>query len=234
MQLFYTPYIQTVQELPEEEARHALRVLRLTEGDEIDLTDGKGFFYKAIIRSSNPKHCYVDILSKQEPPPLWNFNLQIAVAPTKNIDRMEWFCEKSTEIGINEITFLNCRFSERREVKIPRLEKILISAMKQSQKTTLPKLNGITDIQTFIKQSFNGRKFIAHCYDDEKKTLKQIYHPQENALILIGPEGDFSQEEVKAALENGFEPVSLGESRLRTETAALVATHTIHLLNQEK
>lgn len=232
MQLFYAPDISVVQELPEEEARHALRVLRLTEGDEIMLTDGKGFFYRTIIRSSNPKHCHVEIVSKQEQSSLWEFNLHVAVAPTKNMDRMEWFCEKSTEIGISHITFLNCRFSERREIKTSRIEKILVSAMKQSQKATLPKLTGIVDFYTFIQQPFNGRKYIAHCHDGEKKILKQIYHPKENALILIGPEGDFSLEEVNTALKQGFEPVSLGNSRLRTETAALVATHTIHVLNE--
>jgi 16S rRNA (uracil1498-N3)-methyltransferase len=234
MQLFYAPDISAIRELPEEEARHALRVLRLTEGDETDLADGKGFFYKAIIRSSNPKHCSVDIIARQEQPPLWDFDLQLAVAPTKNIDRMEWLCEKSTEIGINQLTFLNCRFSERREIKLPRLEKILISAMKQSQKATLPKLSGTTDFHTFVQQPFHGRKFIAHCHEGEKNTLTQLYRPKENALILIGPEGDFSPEEVSAAIKEGFEPVSLGKSRLRTETAALTALHTIHLLNEEK
>ncbi|MDR1202661.1 MAG: 16S rRNA (uracil(1498)-N(3))-methyltransferase [Tannerellaceae bacterium] len=233
MQLFYAPDISVARELPEEEAKHALRVLRLTEGDAIDLTDGKGFFYKAIIRSSNPKHCYVDVIAKQEQPLLWDFDLHIAVAPTKNIDRMEWLCEKSTEIGINQMTFLNCRFSERREIKLPRLEKILISAMKQSQKATLPKLTGITDFPTFIQQPFYSRRFIAHCHEGEKNTLKQLYHSKEDALILIGPEGDFSSEEAAIAIKNGFEPISLGNSRLRTETAALTAIHTIHLLNQD-
>jgi 16S rRNA (uracil1498-N3)-methyltransferase len=233
MQLFYAPDINTIHELPEEEARHALRVLRLAEGDTIDLTDGKGCFYQAIIRSANPKHCLVDVIARQEQPPLWNFDLHLAVAPTKNIDRMEWLCEKATEIGINQLTFLNCRFSERRETKLPRLEKILVSAMKQSQKATLPKLTATTDFHTFIQQPFPGRRFIAHCYEGEKATLKQTYRPTEAALILIGPEGDFSPEEVSAAIKRGFEPISLGKSRLRTETAALTALHTIHLLNEE-
>ncbi|GHU77403.1 ribosomal RNA small subunit methyltransferase E [Bacteroidia bacterium] len=230
MQLFYTPDIAVQSELPEEEARHALRVLRLAEGDEIELTDGKGFFYKAIILGTNPKHCAVSITERWEQPPLWSFNLHIAVAPTKNLDRMEWFCEKATEIGINAITFLNCRYSERREIKIPRLEKILVSAMKQSQKATLPKLTGMTDFKTFVNQPFEGQKFIAHCEEGEKPLLKQGYRPGENVLILIGPEGDFSPEEIKLAIAQGFSPISLGLSRLRTETAALVATHSIHLL----
>ena len=145
MQIFYTPEIAVNLELPEEEAGHCIRVLRLTEGDEILLTDGKGFFFKAAISRAHPKHCEVNILEQWEQPALWNFNLHIAVAPTKNMDRMEWFAEKATEIGINAITCLNCRFSERKEIKPARLEKILVSAMKQSQKATLPELNGMPD-----------------------------------------------------------------------------------------
>ena len=145
---------------------------------------------------------------------------------------MEWFAEKATEIGIDAITCLNCRFSESREIKPARLEKILVSAMKQSQKATLPQLEGMTDFKSFVSQPFDGRKFIAHCEDGDKTLLKQTYRPGENALVLIGPEGDFSPEEIELALQQGFEPISLGESRLRTETAALVACHTIHVLNQ--
>ena len=145
---------------------------------------------------------------------------------------MEWFAEKASELGINAITCLNCRFSERKEIKPARLEKILVSAMKQSQKATLPELNGMTDFRTFVSLPFAGRKFIAHCEEGVKPLLKQTYHPGENALVLIGPEGDFSPEEIALALKCGFEPISLGESRLRTETAALVACHTIHVLNQ--
>lgn len=232
MQIFYTPDIAVNPELPEEEAGHCVRVLRLSEGDEIILTDGKGSFYKAAISRAHPKHCEVAIQESWKQPALWNFNLHIAVAPTKNMDRMEWFAEKATEIGINAITCLNCRFSERREIKPARLEKILVSAMKQSQKATLPTLEGMTDFKKFVSAPFEGRKFIAHCEEGEKPLLKQIYQPGENVLILIGPEGDFSPEEIKLARENGFEPISLGESRLRTETAALVACHTIHVLNQ--
>ena len=232
MQIFYAPDIATNPELPEEEANHCVRVLRLNEGDEILVTDGKGTFYKAAIRRANTKHCEISILEIWRQPELWNFKLHIAVAPTKNMDRMEWFVEKATEIGIDTITCLNCRFSERKEVKTARLEKILVSAMKQSQKATLPRLNGMTDFKRFISEPFDGRKFIAHCEEEEKPLLKHVYHPGENALILIGPEGDFSPEEIRLAKENGFEAISLGESRLRTETAALVACHTIHVLNQ--
>lgn len=232
MQIFYTPDIAINNELPEEEAGHCIRVLRLTEGDEILLTDGQGSFHKAAIRRAHPKHCEVDIIETWQQPPLWHFRLHVAVAPTKNMDRMEWFAEKATEIGIDEITCLSCRFSERKEVKPARLEKILVSAMKQSQKATLPRLHGMTGFKQFVAQPFDGRKFIAHCEEEEKPLLKETYHPGENALILIGPEGDFSPEEIALAREHGFEAISLGESRLRTETAALVACHTIHVLNQ--
>lgn len=231
MQIFYTPDIQHTPELPEEESGHCVRVLRLGAEDEIVLTDGKGAFYRAAIVQPHPKHCEVRILEQWQQEALWPFYLHIAVAPTKNMDRMEWFCEKATEIGIDEITCLNCRFSERREIKPARLEKILVSAMKQSQKARLPRLNGMTDFKKFVTQPFDGRKFIAHCEDEEKPLLKKIYHPGENALILIGPEGDFSPDEIELAKTNGFEPISLGESRLRTETAALVACHTLHVLN---
>lgn len=231
MQIFYTPDIQSNLQLPEEESGHCVRVLRLGEEDEILLTDGQGTFYKAAIVQPHPKHCEVRILDQWQQEALWPFYLHIAVAPTKNMDRMEWFCEKATEIGVDEITCLNCRFSERREIKSARLEKILVSAMKQSQKARLPKLNGMTDFKKFISQPFEGRKFIAHCEEGEKPLLKKIYHPGEKALILIGPEGDFSPEEIDLAKACGFEPISLGESRLRTETAALVACHTLHVLN---
>lgn len=231
MQIFYTPDISVNLELPEEEAGHCVRVLRLTEGAEILLTDGKGYFYKAIITRAHPKHCTVEIADSWQAEKPWPFYVHIAVAPTKNMDRMEWFAEKATEIGIDEITCLNCRFSERREVKPARLEKILVSAMKQSQKALLPKLNGMTDFKSFVKQPFDGRKFIAHCEEGEKPLIKEIYHAGENALVLIGPEGDFSPEEIELAKANGFEAISLGKSRLRTETAALTACHILHVLN---
>ena len=231
MHVFYTPDIQSQAELPEEEAAHAVRVLRLQTGDEVTLTDGKGNFYRAEISTATTKRCLVNILETIPQAPLWSGYLHIAMAPTKNMDRTEWFAEKATEIGIDAITCLNCRFSERREIKPARLEKILVSAMKQSQKATLPQLEGMTDFKSFVSQPFDGRKFIAHCEDGDKTLLKQTYRPGENALVLIGPEGDFSPEEIELALQQGFEPISLGESRLRTETAALVACHTIHVLN---
>jgi len=229
--IFYTPGIADNPELPHEEAQHCVRVLRKKEGDEILLTDGKGFFYDARIIQANPKHCIVNILKVIEQPKYWDFNLQIAFAPTKNIDRVEWFAEKATEIGIDRFSPILCQYSERKEIKSQRIEKILISAMKQSQKAILPQLDNMQPFSSFLRQDFEGRKFIAHCYEGDKPLLKDVCKKGENALILIGPEGDFSDKEVEEAIRNGFEPVSLGDSRLRTETAALVACHTIHVLN---
>lgn len=229
MHIFYTPDIQTKAELPEEEAQHCTRVLRLTTGDEITLTDGKGNFYRALISAATNKRCMVTIEETTYQEPLWSGHLHIAMAPTKNMDRNEWFAEKATEIGIDELTFLNCRYSERKVMKNERVEKILISAIKQSLKARIPKLNPMKDFNTFIEQTFDGQKFIAHCYEGEKPLLKEVLKRGESALVLIGPEGDFSEEEVKKAINKGFIPISLGKSRLRTETAALVACHTLHL-----
>lgn len=231
MHVFYTPDIQTKTELPEEEAQHCIRVLRLTAGDEITLTDGKGNFYRAEISASTNKRCLVNITETIYQEPLWPCHLHIAMAPTKNMDRNEWFAEKATEIGFDELTFLNCRFSERKVIKTERIEKILVSAIKQSLKARLPVLNEMTDFDKFIARNFRGQKFIAHCYEGEKPLLRDVLQKGEDALVLIGPEGDFSEEEIKKAIEKGFIPISLGKSRLRTETAALVACHTMNLMN---
>lgn len=229
--IFYTPDILNTSVLPEEESLHCVRVLRMKEGDEVLLTDGQGQFYDAVIAHAHQKHCGVEILKTMENPKTWNFNLHIAFAPTKNIDRVEWFAEKATEIGIDHFSPLLCSHSERKQIKHDRFEKILVSAMKQSQKAILPQLDELVSFADFIKQDFVGRKFIAHCYEGEKKHLKEIYKSGEDALILIGPEGDFSEQEVAEALAHGFEPITLGDSRLRTETAALVACHSVHALN---
>jgi 16S rRNA (uracil1498-N3)-methyltransferase len=231
MHLFYTPDIATTLELPQDEAAHAIRVLRLAEGSEVMLTDGKGSFYRAEIDMISGKRCYVRIVETITPDPLWRGHLHLAMAPTKNMDRIEWFAEKATEIGFDELTFLDCRFSERRVVKTERVEKILVSAMKQSLKPTLPMLNGMTPFDKFVSQPFEGQKFIAHCYEGEKEALLQALQPGENALVLIGPEGDFSPEEVQKAMTYGFRPITLGRSRLRTETAALVAVHMMNIVN---
>ena len=231
MHLFYTPDIATTLELPQDEAAHAIRVLRLAEGAQVMLTDGKGSFYRAEIDMVSGKRCYVRIVETTTPEPMWRGHLHLAMAPTKNMDRIEWFAEKATEIGFNELTFLDCRFSERKVVKIERVEKILVSAMKQSLKPTLPILNGMTPFDKFVSQPFEGQKFIAHCYEGEKEALMQALQPGENALVLIGPEGDFSPEEVQKAMAHGFRPITLGKSRLRTETAALVAVHMMNIVN---
>ena len=232
MHLFYTPYILKNNELPEEEALHCIRVLRLSIGDEVMLTDGKGSFYKATISACSNKRCLVKILEQIPEIKAWIAHLHLAMAPTKNMDRIEWFAEKATEIGFDELTFLNCRYSERKVVKNERIEKILVSAVKQSLKASVPVLNEMIDFDKFISQDFNGQKFIAHCYPGEKPLLKDLIRRGEDVLVLIGPEGDFSEEEVEKAIKSGFQPISLGRSRLRTETAALVACHIMNLINQ--
>ncbi|GHT39155.1 ribosomal RNA small subunit methyltransferase E [Bacteroidia bacterium] len=237
--MFYAPDIATSLVLPEAEAQHCVRVLRKQAGENIDITDGKGHFYTAEITDAHPKHCAVRIVETRIQPPLWHNRVEIAIAPTKNIDRIEWFAEKATEIGIDKITLLKTHHSERRDVKTDRIHKILVSAMKQSQKATLPEIQGMTDFKRFVGQPFEGQKYIAHCNEGEKPLLSTLYGEgiadqarNDNALILIGPEGDFSEEEVAEALKHGFQAVSLGDSRLRTETAALYALQTIHIVNQ--
>ncbi|NLC49301.1 MAG: RNA methyltransferase, partial [Bacteroidales bacterium] len=165
-------------------------------------------------------------------PKEWDYDLHIAFAPTKKLDRMEWFVEKATEIGIDAFAPFQCRYSERKNINASRLEKIMVSAMKQSQKSRLPQFDEMIKFKDFVKQPYSGQKFIAHCYDSAKSPLTHICKKSTDTLILIGPEGDFSEEEVAMAIENGFTAISLGESRLRTETAALVACHTVQLINQ--
>ena len=227
---FYTPEPQTGI-LPDDEAVHAVRVLRLTPGEEIYLMDGKGTFYSAVIDEASKKRCTYHITDTSPQPRQWGGHLHLAMAPTKNIDRTEWFAEKATEIGFDELTFLDCQFSERRMIKDERIEKILVSAMKQSHKPTLPRLNPMTPFDTFINNDITCPKYICHCYSDELPLLRQQLDGQAtgDALVLIGPEGDFSIDEVKRAEAAGFVSVSLGKSRLRTETAALVAVHLMHL-----
>jgi 16S rRNA (uracil1498-N3)-methyltransferase len=232
MQLFYVPDISGAEViLNETESKHAVRVLRLKEGDDIELVDGKGGFFKARITDANPKKCQLIIIESQTEFGKKDFHLHIAIAPTKNIDRTEWFLEKCTEIGIDEVTPLLSEHSERKVIKPERLEKILVSAMKQSVKAYLPKLNELTKLSDLLEQATETKKFIAHCNEGEKPHLKNVVNPGDNVLILIGPEGDFSPEEVELALENGFEAISLGNARLRTETAGVVACHIVNLAN---
>ncbi len=233
MHIFYTSGVSGKSyTLDEPESKHCARVLRLVKGDLITLVDGHGGFFTAEITDPNPKRCQVNVIQSEQNFGLAGFQVNIAIAPTKNMERIEWFLEKATEIGVTRITPLLCRFSERKEIKHERLEKVMISAMKQSLKAYLPRLDELTKFSDFIHQPFEGQKFIAHCEDQQRDLLKNRIKPGENYLILIGPEGDFSSEEIELALNAGFHPVSLGNSRLRTETAGVVACHTFNLLNE--
>lgn len=237
MYLFYCPDIETKQTLSEEESGHCVRVLRYSAGDEILITDGKGTTYTARITNPHPKHCDFEIISREKQEPHHHFHLHIAIAPTKNIERMEWAIEKCVEIGVDEITPLLCRFSERKQLRTDRLEKIILSAAKQSLTPYLPVLHEFTPYDAFIKSQESRdksqeQKFIAHCYKEDKRVLKDEIEQGRDVLVLIGPEGDFSEQEIAEALSLGFVPVSLGNSRLRTETAAVVACHTAVLMNE--
>lgn len=235
MQLFYTPDIDPKLSqyfLSEEESKHAVRVLRLAVGDEVTLIDGKGGLYKAEITDAHPKRTILQINSVAEEFNKRNHYLHIAIAPTKNLDRIEWFLEKATEIGIDEISLVICQRSERKEAKVERLNKIITSAIKQSIKAYHPKLNTPVSFSQFVKQNFDGDKYIAHCADGEKSELSQSFEKHGRYVILIGPEGDFSPAEVDAAMQNGYRALTLGESRLRTETAALEACFEVNFLNR--
>jgi len=232
MALFYVPNLAAVHVLPEEESQHAVKVLRLQAGDGITVVDGVGGFYNASIINPHPKHCTFEITETVLEFGKRDYKLHIAIAPTKNIERLEWFIEKATEIGIDEITPVICRFSERKIVKEERLEKIIVSAAKQSLKAYFPKLNPLCTFDELLKNHQTSQKFIAHCYEEDKKLLQTEIQKSSDVLILIGPEGDFSKEEVQKAISLGFVPVSLGNSRLRTETAGVVACHTVAILNQ--
>lgn len=233
MHIFYTPQIANGQcTLSEEESKHCIKVLRLVPGDKVSLIDGVGGYHTAEIADPNPKRCTLNIINtinnyEQRP-----YRIHIAIAPTKNIDRTEWFVEKAVEIGIDEITMLVSQHSERKNVNLDRIDKIIVSAMKQSVKAYKPILNDATPFSDFVKRERSGRKMIAHCIDSEKHPLKSMVDETSEYTVLIGPEGDFSPEEVALAEANGYSCIDLGPYRLRTETAALVACHTINLLKQ--
>lgn len=252
LHVFYALDIDIIQELSPEEAVHCGRVLRMKAGDEIHLTDGKGAVYRADIMDMTGKRCVYQVKEKIEVPRQWDGHLHLAVAPTKNIDRIEWLAEKATEIGFDELSFIRCQYSERIVLKADRIDKILVAAMKQSHKAEKPILNELTNFREFVSQPFEGQKFIAHCYDeadilgrpkegrqelgaqetDSKPFLGDVLERGKEVLVMIGPEGDFSIDEVRLAMAKGFRPISLGRSRLRTETAALVAVHLMHLANR--
>ncbi len=233
MQLFYLPEAQLgPMILPEEESKHCVRVLRMEVGDKLCISNGKGKLYDAVLLDPHPKRAVIELHDERVGYDHWPFKLEIAIAPTKSNERLEWFLEKATEIGIDEIHLFTSFHSERRQVKLERLEKVVVSAMKQSVKSRLPKIHDIVSFEKLVKLPFAGNKFIAWIDEDVRQLLSKIYIKGENCRILIGPEGDFSSEEVELAVRNGYLPISLGSARLRTETAAVVAVHTIQLINQ--
>lgn len=223
---FYVPNAATETEIPEEEAMHALKVLRLKSGDDMVLMDGNGTFYEAEVTVAATKKCMYKIVDARPQIKGWNGYIHLVIAPTKNIDRIEWLVEKATEIGFDEITFLESKFSERKQIRIHRLEKIVVAAMKQSRKPWKPVINDIVSFKNFIMQRHDGYKYICHCYNEYEKSdvfNSLLKEKPNNVTILIGPEGDFSTDEVEMALQQGYRSASLGNSRLRTETAGLTA-----------
>jgi 16S rRNA (uracil1498-N3)-methyltransferase len=233
IRFFFVPDAESQSELPSDEAMHAMRVLRLKGGDEIMLMDGEGCFFKAEVTIASTHHCYYQILEKMPQERQWKGKVHLAVAPTKMVDRVEWMLEKAVEIGVDEVTFLNCQFSERRLLKIQRLDKIVISAVKQSHKAWKPVIREMVPLAQFIESPREGAKFIAHCYEEIPRTylydeLRQL-DADEDATVMIGPEGDFSIDEVEAAIQQGYKSVHLGKSRLRTETAGLSAVMMMQL-----
>lgn len=236
MQLFYTPNITIpIFTLSEDESKHSIRVLRKTQGDILNLTDGRGNMYVARISDANVKRCVVEIIETKERYGQLGYELTMAVAPTKNIERFEWFLEKATEIGVENFIPIDCRHSERHIIKYDREFKVITSAVKQSLKAYHPTLQEMTPLKELIKTPFDGVKLIAHCAEAIQTIhpIPSVVKRGENVLILIGPEGDFSPEEVALAVENGFKEITLGKSRLRTETAALVGVSQIAFINQE-
>lgn len=234
MQLFFNPNIDETTEsfsFDKEESRHIIKVLRKKDADILHVTNGSGLLFETQITLASDNKCIVEVLTitNAEKP---KFHLHLAVAPTKMNDRFEWFLEKATEIGIQEITPIFCDRSERKVINRDRFEKIILSAMKQCNETFLPKLNEAISFKEFIKQKQNGLQLIAHCEETDKKSLKEVLKPNEDVTILIGPEGDFSEKEIALALENNYNPVTLGNTRLRTETAAVVACHSVVFFNE--
>lgn len=234
MPVFYTPAVSTDQyTLNEEESKHCVRVLRQTVGDQITLVDGQGGYYLARITDANPKKCALQIVSRTADYGKRPFYVHVAVAPTKNFDRMEWFVEKAVEIGVDEISFLACERSERKSINRERLEKIAVSAMKQSLQAYLPRINDLQPFPTFVARVNPATAYMAHLAEHDRIHLSHLA-PSPATCLLIGPEGDFSPAEIQLAYARGLQPVTLGAARLRTETAALVACHTIHLLHELK
>ncbi len=234
MQLFYASgIVPPTHTLTEEESRHCVKVLRMKQGDRIHITDGRGNLYTAEIAKADPRGCVVEIVETLSEYGRRNYRLTMAVAPTKNTDRFEWFLEKATEVGVDTIIPVECANSERRTLKPDRPEKVIVSAAKQSLKAYMPVLEPMTPLREVIERPFEGVKLIAHCRQESGRTdIMKAIPWGTDALVLIGPEGDFTAEEVELALTNGFVPISLGESRLRTETAALASVMAAYFINQ--
>ena len=236
IRFFFVPEAEAKHELPAEEANHALRVLRLKEGDELMLMDGKGTFFKAEVTMVANHHCCYRIVEKLPQQRQWQGHIHLAIAPTKTNERIEWMTEKAVEVGIDELSFLNCQFSERRQLKTERIEKIVVAAVKQSHKAYLPKVNDMMPFNNFVATHQSGHRYIAHCYPEVPRLnlfdqLCQL-NDADNVLVLVEPEGDFSIDEVRMAVNAGFVSVDLGKSRLRTETAGLSAVMAIQLAKQ--
>lgn len=231
---FYAPDIETTGRLPESDSAHCCRVLRMHEGDEIEVVDGKGQRFRCVIVEAHPKRTAVEIVGREELPNHWGVAITLAVAPTKHADRMEWMLEKAVEIGIDRVVLLRCARSERKLMKTERLEKVMVSAMKQSLKGVLPVLEEVTDFKSFVKSApAECQKFFGYCDAAfPRREFVKEYAAGSDVIIMIGPEGDFSPEEVSEAVACGFIPVTFGDSRLRTETAALFGVTAVHVLNQ--
>ncbi len=235
---FFVPDAKNQTELPMEEALHAVRVLRLKSGDEMFLMDGKGCFYEAEVTIAATKRCMYEIKRELPQEPAWDGHIHLALAPTKMMDRIEWMSEKATEVGFDQLSFLNCKLSERKVMRTVRLDKIIVAATKQSRKPWKPVVSPMTSLKDFVSQPHKGKKFICHCYEEIPRVdlfteLQQPYGDDPDVTIMVGPEGDFTQDEVKLAIEHGFISVSLGSSRLRTETAGLVAVMMANLARRK-
>ena len=230
---FYAPDIEETLCLPESDSGHCCRVLRMQPGDSVVVVDGVGHRFTCRLLDNNPRRTAVEIVEKTEVKPIWANRITVLVAPTKNMDRMEWLVEKLVEVGVNRFVPVKCRFSERKEIKRERLEKIAVSAMKQSLKATLPEITGMMPLKEAVELYDAPQKFVGYCdADTPRKLLTAEYRADVDVNILIGPEGDFSRDEIDMLVRKGYVPVTMGDNRLRTETAALVGVTTCHVINQ--
>lgn len=230
---FYSPDIESTLCLPESDSAHCCRVLRMRPGDSVTVVDGHGTRFECRLLNDHPKHCAVEIVTREKILPVWNNDITVMVAPTKNMDRMEWLVEKLVEVGINRFVPVRCRYSERKEIKRERLEKIAVSAMKQSLKATLPRIDEMLPLAKAIETYKAHQRLVGYCDENTpRRLLAQTYKANKDVNLLIGPEGDFSPEEIAMLIDNGYVPVTMGDNRLRTETAALVGVTTFHVLSQ--